>query len=98
MELRIPQNAPPKAVPDWQYYMREHRQEIQDVYNERETTAAKTGIALRSLIAKELVDMMGEEERKLLADAANADYQQRCNKYKDAARGDPSSDPEVQLE
>lgn len=98
MDLRVPQRTVPKAITDWQYYMRTHREEIQKTYNERETTAAKTGIALRSAIAKEAVANMSNEDRLALTQAANDDWQKKCAAYKEAAHGDPSDDPDAQLE
>ncbi len=96
--LRVPQHNVPKQVAEWQYYMRKNREQIREIYEERETTAAKTGIALRSSIAQELVAKLSEDERERLKAGAKAEWDAVCDRFKEASHGNPSSDPRDQLE
>lgn len=97
-ELRTPDRSMPHQTTVWRVWMRTKVDAINQEYDRRETTSAKTGIALRSEIAKELFDKLPAAEQQEWRDKANTAYLAECEKYKARLSGDPSSDPDEQKE
>ena len=78
--------------------MHQHSQEVDEVYREREPVVQKTGIALRSEIAKDLFSRLSDEQKESVREEARAQWVQECEKVKDALDGKPSKDPQDQME
>lgn len=97
-DLRQPVQRVPQESKDWQYYMKTHKKDINDIYKKRVTTAAKSGLALRSIIAKDVVAEMTPEQYEELMVAVKADYQRKMDRFNSAARREPSKDPADQKE
>ncbi len=97
-ELRTPDKTMPHQTAVWRVWMRTHTDLINAEYDVREVTASKTGIALRSQIAKELFEGLSAEEQEDWKDQANKAYLEECDKYKARLSGDPSNDPAEQME
>lgn len=69
---------------------------VKEVYDERETTSAKTGIALRTEIAKALFEELPEDEQADWKQRGDADWESLCKKVEAAQKGEPSVEPTEQ--
>ena len=78
--------------------MRFNHEQINAEYDKRETTAAKTGIALRAEIAMQLFDALPEAERIEWETKSRENWNSECERFKSRMSGEPSTDPEEREE
>ena len=92
--LRKPLARQPGQRSCAQAYLRDNLERVNKLYEERVSTAEKTGIVLRTSIAQELLDQESQEFRDELKARLAAEHAEAVRKYKEASVGSPSSDPE----
>ena len=97
-ELRNPSATVPRQSPGWKYWMRFNHEPINAEYDRRETTAARTGIALRTEIAMQLFDALPEAEKTEWEGKSKESWASECERFKSRLSGEPSTDPEEQEE
>lgn len=69
---------------------------VNALYDERETTSAQTGIALRSHIAKEIFGKLPADEQETWKLQGDAEWKELCDRVANAEKGEPSADPIAQ--
>ena len=96
--LRKPAGGHPRQHSAVQAYLQEHLDTVNAVYESRVETAGKQGIALRTLIAKEMFESETEEVRAGFQKKVELTHEEAMRRYEEAQRGEPSQDPEDQAE
>ena len=96
--LRKPTGGHPRQYSAVQAYLTENLEAINLEYERRVDTAAKTGIALRTLIAKELFENETAAVKASFQKKVEVAHEEAMRRYEDAQRGDPPRDPEDQAE
>ena len=94
--LRKPSGTSPKRPSLIQAYLSANKERVSDMYLTR-ATQLKKGIALRMAIAQELYDAE-EDEVKAEWVRKMEEYERVDEKFQEAKKGEPSSDPDDQKE
>ena len=96
--LRKPMGTHPGQTSVTQGYLSANVDAVNEIYRERIKTAPRGGIALRMVIAKELLDAESEETREWWKDKVEDDYEAAMNRYEASKSCDPSDQPEDRQE
>ena len=96
--LRKPQGGHPRQYSAVQAYLTEHLEKINGEYEKRVESSTKTGIALRTLIAREMFEAEDEGVRAEFQKKVEKAHEEAMHRYEEAQRGDPSANAEDQAE
>ncbi|GJE97211.1 hypothetical protein PsYK624_134240 [Phanerochaete sordida] len=96
--LRKPTAPRPKSVTAVQLYLSENIARVNELYTTRKEDSGRSGIALRTIIAKELLLEEDEETQGEWARRAKEANQAADETYREQNAGAPSDDPEDQEE
>lgn len=97
-ELRKPADGPPKKLASWQLVMHRESERINEQFAEEKALPEnenKADIAIRTGIAKRLLDKAGEEAKVAIADAVQADFAEKVALRQRVEEGG-AADPVVQ--
>ncbi|GJF00764.1 hypothetical protein PsYK624_170650 [Phanerochaete sordida] len=97
-KLRQPTAPRPKSVTSIQLYLSGNLARVNELYATRKEESSKTGIALRTEIAKELLLEEDEETQAEWARRAKEANQAADGEYREQNAGGPSDDPDDQEE
>ncbi|GJE90467.1 hypothetical protein PsYK624_066030 [Phanerochaete sordida] len=96
--LRKPTAPRAKSVTAVQLYLSDNIARVNELYTARNEESGKSGIALRTVIAKELLQEENEETQAEWARRAKEANEAADGEYREQSAGGPSDDPEDQEE